>query len=154
MGPISSIMGEILLIGISSRDGSTPPRELRTFADWVVRQRLLTIAGVAQVIPIGGGVKQYQIRAIPERMAAYGVSLEQVFKAAERSQINTPGGFLEVGQREALVRNIARTVSLEQIASTVVADRDGVPVRLRDVADVVFGTQVMRATRVWAASPR
>ena len=144
MGPISSIMGEILLIGISSRDGSTPPRELRTFADWVVRQRLLTIAGVAQVIPIGGGVKQYQIRAIPERMAAYGVSLEQVFKAAERSQINTPGGFLEVGQREALVRNIARTVSLEQIASTVVADRDGVPVRLRDVADVVFGTQVMR----------
>ncbi len=144
MGPISSIMGEILLIGISSRDGTTPPRELRTFADWVVRQRLLTIGGVAQVIPIGGGVKQYQIRAIPERLAAYGVSLEQVFEAAERSQINTPGGFLEAGQREALVRNIARTVSLEQIASTVVADRGGVPVRLRDVADVVFGKQVMR----------
>ena len=144
MGPISSIMGEILLIGLSSRDGSTAPMDLRTIADWVVRQRLLTIGGVAQVIPIGGGVKQYQIRAIPERMAAFGVSLQQVFEAAERSQINTPGGFLEGDHREALVRTIARTTSLEQIASTVVADRDGVPVRLRDVAEVVFGKQVMR----------
>ncbi|MCZ6476898.1 MAG: efflux RND transporter permease subunit, partial [Gemmatimonadetes bacterium] len=144
MGPISSIMGEILLIGLSSRDGTTAPREIRTIADWVVRQRLLTIGGVAQVIPIGGGVKQYQILAIPERMAAYGVSLDEVFEAAERSQINTPGGFLESGHREALVRNIARTASLEQIAETVVTDRDGVPVRLRDVADVAFGKQVMR----------
>ena len=144
MGPISSIMGEILLIGISSQDGSTPPVELRTIADWVVRQRLLTIGGVAQVIPIGGGVKQYQVRAIPERMAAYGVSLDDVFDAAEQSQINTPGGFLEGSQREALVRNIARTASLSQIADTVVADRDGVPVRLRDVAEVTFGKQVMR----------
>ena len=144
MGPISSIMGEILLIGISSQDGSTPPVELRTIADWVVRQRLLTIGGVAQVIPIGGGVKQYQVRAIPERMAAYGVSLDDVFDAAEQSQSNTPGGFLEGSQREALVRNIARTASLSQIADTVVADRDGVPVRLRDVAEVTFGKQVMR----------
>ena len=117
MGPISSIMGEILLIGISSRDGSTSPIELRMLADWVVRQRLLTIAGVAQVIPIGGGVKQYQIRAIPERMAAYGVSLAEVFDAAQRSQLNTPGGFLEGNHREALVRNIARTASLTQIGS-------------------------------------
>ncbi len=144
MGPISSIMGEILLIGISSRDGSTSPIELRTLADWVVRQRLLTIAGVAQVIPIGGGVKQYQIRAIPERMAAYGVSLAEVFDAAQRSQLNTPGGFLEGNHREALVRNIARTASLTQIGLTVVSDLDGVPVRLQDVAEVDFGKQVMR----------
>ena len=144
MGPISSIMGEILLIGISSRDGSTSPIELRTLADWVVRQRLLTIAGVAQVIPIGGGVKQYQIRAIPERMAAYGVSLAEVFDAAQRSQLNTPGGFLEGNHREALVRNIARTASLTQIGLTVVSDLYGVPVRLQDVAEVDFGKQFMR----------
>src|SRR3990172_5948362 len=89
MGPVSSIMGEILLIGISSRDGTTPPMELRSIADWVVRQRLLTIPGVAQVIPIGGGVTQYQVLADPPRMAAFSVTLDQVVDAAARSQINT-----------------------------------------------------------------
>ncbi len=144
MGPISSIMGEILLIGVSSPDGSTPPIELRTIADWEIRQRLLTIPGVAQVIPIGGGVKQYQVLADPERMAAYGVSLEQVSDAAARSQINTPGGFLHGAHREALVRNIARTADLGAIRATVVASRDEVPVRLGDVATVTIGRQIMR----------
>jgi len=153
MGPISSIMGEILLIGISSRDGSTPPMELRSIADWTIRQRLLTLAGVAQVIPIGGGVKQYQVLASPERMAAYGVSLAQVVEAARTAQQNSPGGFLESEHREALVRTIARTSRLDEIEKTVVAARDGVPVLLRDVADVVLGRQVMRGDAGVMASP-
>ncbi|RIL07217.1 MAG: CusA/CzcA family heavy metal efflux RND transporter [Proteobacteria bacterium] len=144
MGPISSIMGEILLIGVSSKDGSTPPLELRSTADWVIRQRLLTIPGVAQVIPIGGGVKQYQVLADPERMAALGVSLAQVADAAARSQTNTPGGFLQSDNREALVRNIARTADLTAIRATVVAPRDGVPIRLDDVADVRIDRNVLR----------
>jgi len=144
MGPISSIMGEILLIGVASPDGSTPPLELRSIADWQIRQRLLTIPGVAQVIPIGGGVRQYQVLADPERMAAYGVSLEQVADAAARSQINTPGGFLNAAQREALVRNIARTADPDAIRATVVATRDEVPVRLADVADVRIDHNIMR----------
>ncbi len=144
MGPISSIMGEVLLIGVSSPDGSTVPLELRTIADWEIRQRLLTIPGVAQVIPIGGGVKQYQVLADPERMAAYEVSLEEVMNAGARSQINTPGGFLNEAHREALVRNIARTADLEAIRATVVETRDEVPVRLGDVADVLIGHQIMR----------
>jgi HME family heavy-metal exporter len=134
MGPISSIMGEILLIGVSSKDGKTPPMELRSIADWVLRQRLLTIAGVAQVIPIGGGVKQYQVQAIPERMAVQRVTLGEVERAAASAQQNSPGGFLEDAHREALVRNLARTTSLDEIASTVVTARDGVSVLLRDVA--------------------
>ena len=144
MGPISSIMGEILLIGVASDDGKTPPLELRSIADWVIRQRLLTIPGVAQVIPIGGGVKQYQVLADPERMASFGVSLAQVSDAAARSQTNTPGGFLVAGNREALVRNIARTADLGEIRSTVVATRQGVAIRLGDVADVRIDHQILR----------
>ena len=144
MGPISSIMGEILLIGVSSPDGRVPPLELRSLADWEIRRRLLTIPGVAQVIPIGGGVKQYQVLADPERMAAFGVSLADVLDAASRSQINTPGGFLMEGSREALVRNIARTADLDAIRATVVAVRGQVPVRLGDVADLAIDHGIMR----------
>ncbi len=144
MGPISSIMGEILLIGVSSEDGKTPPLELRSIADWVIRQRLLAIPGVAQVIPIGGGVKQYQVLADPERMAAFRVSLADVIDAAARSQTNTPGGFLAPANREALVRNIARTADLAEIRATVVASRQGVPIRLDDVAEVRIDHQILR----------
>ncbi|MCH7707748.1 MAG: efflux RND transporter permease subunit [Myxococcales bacterium] len=153
MGPISSIMGEILLIGVSTKDGTTPPLELRSIADWTIRQRLLTIPGVAQVIPIGAGVKQYQILADPERMTAYGVSLEEVFDAAARSQINTPGGFVMGSYQEALVRNIARTADLDQIRATVVAERNGVPVRLEDVAELKIDHNIMRGDAGVDAQP-
>jgi len=144
MGPISSIMGEIMLIGLSSTNGATAPMDVRSIADWTVRQRLLTIPGVSQVIPIGGGVKQYQVLASPEKMAAYGVTLKQVTDAAQKSQVNTAGGFLEGANQEALVRNIGRTTVLEDIANSVVESRNGVPILLKDVAEVQFGKQVMR----------
>ncbi len=144
LGPISSIMGEIMLIGLSSEGGKTAPMDVRSIADWTVRQRLLTIPGVSQVIPIGGGVKQYQVLASPEKMAAYGVTLKQVEDAAAKSQINTAGGFLEGANQEALVRNIGRTTVLEDIANSVVESRNGVPILLKDVAEVQFGKQVMR----------
>jgi Cu/Ag efflux pump CusA len=153
LGPVSSIMGEILLIGISSQGGRTAPMDLRTLADWTLRPRLLTLAGVAQVIPIGGGVKQVQVLADPARMAAYGVTLGEVTLAAERSQVNTAGGFLEADSREVLIRNIARTADPELIASSVVSQADGVPIRLRDVADVQYGRQVMRGDASVNAEP-
>ncbi|MFZ5496556.1 MAG: efflux RND transporter permease subunit [Verrucomicrobiota bacterium] len=144
MGPISSIMGEIMLIGLSSEEGKTAPMDVRSIADWTVRQRLLTIPGISQVIPIGGGVKQYQVLASPEKMAALGVSLQEVYDTAAKSQVNTAGGFLEGANQEALVRNIGRTTSLDDIANSVVESRHGVPVLLKDVAEVKFGRQVMR----------
>jgi CzcA family heavy metal efflux pump len=144
MGPISSIMGEIMLIGMKSETGVTAPMDIRSLADWTVRQRLLTIAGVSQVIPIGGGVKQYQVLPIPEKLAALGVSLDEVVAAAEKAQNNSAGGFLENANKESLVRNIGRTTSLDDIAQSVVTIRNGTPVRLGDVAEVKFGRQVMR----------
>lgn len=144
MGPISSIMGEIMLIGLKSDTGVTAPMDIRSFADWTVRQRLLTIAGVSQVIPIGGGVKQYQVLPIPEKLAAFGVSLDEIATATEKAQNNTAGGFLEGANKESLVRNIGRTTSLDDIGNSVVAIRQGIPVHLRDVAEVKFGKQVMR----------
>jgi len=153
MGPISSIMGEIMLIGLSSEGGKTAPMDIRSIADWTVRRRLLTIPGVSQVIPIGGGVKQYQVLASPEKMAAYGVTLAQVTETAEKSQMNTAGGFLEGANQEALVRNIGRTTSIDDIANSVVESRDGVPILLKDVADVQFGKQVMRGDAGVNAQP-
>jgi CzcA family heavy metal efflux pump len=144
MGPISSIMGEIMLIGISSKSGNTDGMDLRTFADWTLRQRLLTISGIAQVISIGGGVKQYQVLASPEKMAAFGVSLQEVSDAAANSQSNTAGGYLQGTHQEALIRNIGRTTSLEDIANSVVTNKNGSPILLKDVAEIKFGKQIMR----------
>jgi CzcA family heavy metal efflux pump len=153
MGPISSIMGEILLIGLSSESGETVPMELRTLADWQLAPRLLTIPGISQVIVIGGGRKQVQVRAVPERMAAYGVTFDEVNAAAGRAQGSTGGGFIASGAREVLVRNLGRTADPEQIGATVVKHRGGLPIFLRDVAEVGFGIQPVRGNAGVAGRP-
>ncbi|PCI35049.1 MAG: CusA/CzcA family heavy metal efflux RND transporter [Elusimicrobia bacterium] len=153
MGPISSIMGEIMLIGLSADEGSISPLELRTLADWVVRQRLLTIPGVSQVISIGGGRKQYQILVSPKKLAAFGLSLKEVESAAELSQSNTTGGFIESQNQEWLVRNIGRTSSLEDIGNTVVGYREGTPILLKHVAEIRFGAQIKRGDASVNARP-
>ncbi|MFN7973026.1 MAG: efflux RND transporter permease subunit [Acidobacteriota bacterium] len=142
MGPISSIMGEIMLVAMQSDD--LPPMEVRTLADWVVRPRLLTIPGVSQVISIGGGRKQYQVLANPEKLAAFGIPLATLEAAVAAASRNTTGGFLESGTRELLVRNVARSSRVEDFASAVVDYRDGVPIHVRDVARVVVGPQGKR----------
>lgn len=142
--PVSSIMGEILLLGVQSEEGRTSPLELRSLADWVLRQRLLTIPGIAQVTVLGGGVKQFQVRVAPEKLLAFGLTFEDVERAAGLAQGNTTGGFVDQGGREYLVRNLARSASVEDLSGTVVAVRDGVPVRLSQVAEVDVGPAVKR----------
>ncbi|MCC6348729.1 MAG: efflux RND transporter permease subunit [Candidatus Eisenbacteria bacterium] len=144
MGPVSSIMGEIMLLGLESTDGTTSPMEMRTLADWVVRQRLLTIPGVSQVIPIGGGVKQYQVRVNPQRLAALGLSLKDVELAVGASNENTTGGYLEAQSQEYLIRNLGRLRNPDELLNTVVATHNGVPVLLREVGSVGVGTLVKR----------
>lgn len=144
MGPVTSIMGEVMLVGVVSSDGTTPPLELRSLADWVLRPRLLAIPGVAQVIPIGAGVKQVQVLVDPDKLFAFGLTLQEVQDAAGLAQANTTGGFLERQAQEYLVRNISRTTSIDEIASTPVAFREGVPIQLRQVAEVRIGPSIKR----------
>lgn len=153
MGPISSIMGEIMLIGMESSTGETAPMDMRTLADWVVRQRLLTIPGVAQVIPIGGGVKQYQVRVSPRRLAELGLSLKDLEHAVAASNGNTTGGYLEAQSQEYLIRNIGRVSSPSDFLNTVVATNSGVPVLLKEVASVDVGTLVKRGDGSVDAKP-
>ncbi|MEM0967998.1 MAG: efflux RND transporter permease subunit [Verrucomicrobiota bacterium] len=144
LGPVSSIMGEILLIGITSKEGKTSPMDLRTFADWQVRPQLLSVRGVSQVISMGGEQKQYQVHLSPEKMASYNISLLEVEEAIAMSQANTPGGFLDFRNQELLVRNIGRSAKLEDLANTVITERKGQPVMLDQIAEVRFGARVKR----------
>mgnify|MGYP001066410520 CR=1 FL=1 len=143
MAPITSIMGEILLIGMTS-SGETSEMELRTLADWVVRPRLLAQSGVAQVTVLGGEVKQYQVLTSPERMATHGVTLDELTRAVGRANAATGGGFLIEGDRESLIRIVGRTANLDDLARTVVRTGDPVSITIREVADVRLGGPVRR----------
>jgi len=148
LAPISSIMGEIMLIGVSldsvaqSNGHSINAMDLRSIADWTIRRRLLSVPGVSQVVPIGGEVKQYQILASPEKLTAYDVSLNEVLHAAEQSNTNSSGGaYMDAGQ-EYLIRGIGRVQNLEDIATSVIAMRGNLPVLIRDVAEVKIGPAI------------
>ena len=144
MGPISSIMGEIMLVSLRSKTGATDPLDIRTLADWTVRPRLMTIPGVAQVINIGGGVKQYQALVSPAKLTQFGLTIEDVATALEKSNVNTTGGFVDAQSQEYLVRNLARFYSLDELKNTVVAFRNNQSIRLGDVATVEFGPRIKR----------
>ncbi len=137
-------MGEIMLIAVSSKDGSADPLELRTLADWTIRPRLLGVTGVSQVIPIGGGVKQYQALVSPEKLKQFGVTIEEVSNALEKSNANSTGGFVDAQSQEYLVRNLGRFYTIDELKQTVVAYRNNTAIKLGDVASVEFGARIKR----------
>ena len=139
MGPVSSIMGQIVMIALSSDQAS--PMELREIADFTIRPRLLSIPGVAQVIPMGGEVRQYRVAPQPSALRALGLTYEQVEKALAQFGVNTGGGFTELHAREYLIRNIGRTTSLDDLRSIVVAKINDRPVYLRQVASIEFARE-------------
>src|SRR3972149_3041808 len=136
MGPISSVMGQIMIIGMWSEGGVTEPIEVRTLADWVVRQRLLTIPGIAQVITMGGGRKQFQVLVNPDLLLKYDVTLEGVEHAVANSNENATGGYLDEGGKELLVRSLGRIQHVQDLESVVVKSNPERPVLLRQVARV------------------
>ncbi|MBK7901137.1 MAG: efflux RND transporter permease subunit [Betaproteobacteria bacterium] len=153
MGPISSIMGEILLIALPADPDKASPMQVREYADWVMRPRLLTIPGVAQVIPIGGQVKQYRVEPDLARLQAVGVTLAELEAALKNFGGNTAGGFVDAGGREYLIRNIGRTTRLVDLQNQPVATRNGQPILLRQVAAVTFAAGVKRGDASFKGKP-
>jgi CzcA family heavy metal efflux pump len=143
MGPINSIMGQVMLIAVTGPE-TISAMELRELADFTVRPRILSIPGVAQVIPIGGEVRQYRVSPNSAAMRAFGVSFEQIEQALAQFGSNTGGGFTDQYSREFLIRNVGRTQNIEDLASVVVASVDGQPVLLRQVAEVGFAPRLKR----------
>ncbi|MBL8566270.1 MAG: efflux RND transporter permease subunit [Hyphomicrobiaceae bacterium] len=142
MGPISSVMGEIMLIAMSSTTES--PMKLRELADFVVRRQLLTVPGVSQVVPIGGEVRQYRIVPDMRRMASLDINFEAIEKALKSFGGNTGGGFVDQQAREFLIRNIGRTTKIEHLQNLVVVYRKGQPILLNQVAEVDFAARTKR----------
>jgi CzcA family heavy metal efflux pump len=143
MAPASSIMGEIMFVGLTGKEGVTGV-ELRDTAEWVVRRRLLGITGIAAVVPIGGGVRQVEIVLSPERLIEHRVGAAQVIAALDGVSESTPGGFQVAGQQEYLIRGLGRVRSLDELGRTVVRLEDGVAITLADVAELRLGEAIRR----------
>ncbi len=153
LGPVSSIMGEVLLIALPIDPRQTDPLAVRDYADWVLRPRLLALPGVAQVIPIGGGVRQWRVSPDPVRMRSLGISLDALEAAVAGFAGNGAGGFLERHGQEWLVRGIGRSQRIEDLASVAVGAPRGVPVRLGQVAEVGFAAAPARGSAGYNGGP-
>jgi CzcA family heavy metal efflux pump len=138
MAPQSSIMGEIMLISLTS--DTTSQMDLRTIADWQIRPRLLATGGVAQVVVIGGEYKQYQVLVSPQKLEQYNIDLQEVINAAAASNGNSSGGFMNEYGNEYVIKGIGRTNSTEELGKSVVAFRDGAAIRLEDVTEIRTGS--------------
>lgn len=143
MAPASSIMGEIMFVGVTGTD-EVDDASLRDAAEWVVRRRLLGIPGIAQVVPIGGAIRQVEVVLSPDKLMEHRVGSRQVLEALDGVSESTPGGFYVAGQEEYVIRGVGRLTSLEALGATVIEDREGVPLTIADVAEVRFGEKVRR----------
>ncbi|MGP1683602.1 MAG: efflux RND transporter permease subunit, partial [Giesbergeria sp.] len=153
MGPISSIMGEILLIALPADPAKVSAMQVREYADWVMRPRLLTIPGIAQVTPIGGEVRQYRVEIRPAQLQALGVEREKLEGALRDFGANTSGGFLESQGREYLIRQIGRTSRLQDLQNVVVSVKNGQPILLSQVADVKIAPALKRGDAGYNGKP-
>lgn len=158
MGPVSSIMGEVMLIALplAAGDGkaaAATPMQAREYADFVLRPRLLSIPGVSQVIPIGGEVRQLRVEPDTARMAQFGVTLTQIEQALQGFAGNAGGGFIDLNSREFLIRHIGRTSRVEDLQGVAVAWKDGRAILLEQVANVRFAAAMKRGDAGYSGVP-
>lgn len=158
MTPVASLMGEILLVGVRStikegEAGYLPPREIRSLADWTIKRRLQSVSGIAEILNMGGGVKQIEIQPDPYKMQANDVSFGELEEAVTEAASTTTGGFLNTGPTEIMVRNLAMTVELNDISKTIIKEINDRPIAISDVADVVWGVEPMRGDATVSQAP-
>ena len=153
MGPIASIMGEIELVGLTSKDPKVNPMDLRTIADWTIRPRLLSIPGVAQVTSIGGGVRQFQILLSAEKIQKLQLPIEDIEHNLSEISLNSTGGFINIERNEFLIRVLGAIRDKDEILNSVVGKHLGKPVLVKDVAEVKEAPQVMRGDASVNAKP-
>lgn len=158
MTPAASLMGEILLVGVRStikegEPGYVPPSEVRSLADWTIKRRLQNISGIAEVLNMGGGIRQIEVQPDPYRMQALDVSFAELEEAVAEAASTTTGGFLSTGPTEIMVRNLAMTTDLQDLARTVIKKVDDRPVTLADVAAVAWGIEPMRGDATVSVAP-
>ena len=145
LAPMSSIMGEVLFLGLTG-DEKVDPMDLRDFAEWELRRRLLGIAGVAQVTPIGGEQRQVRVTLNPDALASTGLGHRQILEALRDASVNSPGGFLQSGGSEYLLRGIGRPRTVQELEQIVVGRSGAVPVLLGQVATVAEAPGIARGT--------
>jgi CzcA family heavy metal efflux pump len=158
MTPVASLMGEILLVGVRStikegEPGYLPPREIRSLADWTIKRRLQSVSGIAEILNMGGGVKQIEIQPDPYKMQANDVSFDELEEAVTEAASTTTGGFLNTGPTEIMVRNLAMTVELDDIGKTIIKEINDRPIAISDVANVVWGVEAMRGDATVSQAP-
>ncbi len=144
MTPVSSLMGEILLVGLRSKEGKITPMDLRTLADWTIRRRLQSIGGVAEVLAIGGGIRQAQVLPDPHRLAAHNVTFAELEAAVARAASNSTSGYLITPTREIMVRNLGMTTELADLGATVIKTVQDRTILVSDVAKLAWGVEPMR----------
>jgi CzcA family heavy metal efflux pump len=158
MTPVASLMGEILLVGVRSEKKATdpdylPPREVRALADWTIRRRLQSVRGIAEILNMGGGVKQLEIQPDLWKMHAKKISLEELKAAAAEAASTATGGFIDSGNTEIMVRNLAMTIQPDDLARTVIKKVNGHPITIGDVAQIVYSVEPMRGDAALGISP-
>jgi CzcA family heavy metal efflux pump len=152
LAPVSSIMGEILFLAVTSTDEATP-MDTRTFADFTLRRRLLAVPGVSQVVVTGGERKQFEVVLRPERLTAYALSVDQVVRALEETNANVSAGFINEGGQEYLVHGVGRVRTPEDVGETLVVQRDDEPVLVRHLGEVRVGAALRRGEGSYGGSP-
>ena len=149
MGPIATGLGEIFMWTVDAEKDAQKPDgtaystiDLREIQDWIIRPQLRMVKGVAEVNAIGGYVKQFHVTPYPDKLLSFGLTLQDVIIALERNNLNVGAGYIEKRGEQYLVRVPGQVADLEEIADIILGSRQGIPIRIKDVADVLIGKEL------------